>query len=88
MRHGWNPAKSASNLAKHGVAFDAAEKFDWTTALVQADTREDYGETRMVAFGAIGDRLHVLVFTIRRELWIISLRRASRREVRHYAREG
>ena len=88
MPNGWDPAKNESNIAKHGVAFEAAEGFDWATALVQADTRFDYGEVRLRALGAIGVRLFVLVFTIRRGVWIISLRRASKREVRDYASEG
>ena len=80
----WNPTKAAANLAKHGVAFEAAEDFEWSTALVEADTRVNYGEIRLEAVGAIGDRLYVLVFTIRRVIWVISLRKANRKEVRRY----
>ena len=89
VRYGWNPAKSASNTLKHGVAFDAVEGFDWETALVRASIREAGGEVRLMALGAIGDRLYALVFTIRTNtVWIISLRKASKREVQDYASEG
>jgi len=89
MLYGWDPGKHAKNLAKHDTAFEVARGFDWETALVKADARGSYGEVRLVALGAIGDRLYSLVFTIRRPVvWIISLRKASRKEVRNYASEG
>jgi len=89
MRYGWDPGKHAKNLAKHNTAFEVASGFDWETALVRGDTRESYGEVRLVALGAIGDRLYSLVFTIRRPVvWIMSLRKASRKEVRDYASES
>jgi uncharacterized DUF497 family protein len=89
VSYGWNPAKRASNIAKHGVDFAAVEDFDWETALVEADTRRDYGEVRLRAMGSVGERLHVLVYTIRRtSIWVISLRRASNKEIRRYAGEG
>lgn len=75
-------------MAKHGVAFEAAEGFEWGSALIRADLRISYGEVRLNALGAIGGRLHMLTYTIRRRVWIISLRKASRQEVRFYASEG
>lgn len=89
MAYDWNPVKAETNLAKHGVAFNAMADFEWNTARVQADTRAHYGEIRLTAKGMIGDDLFVLVFTIRRNLiWIISLRRANRKEVRSYVSEA
>ena len=85
MLYGWNPEKRASNLAKHGVDFSEVEDFAWETALVRADVRQHYGEVRLNALGLIGDRLHVLTFTIRRAgLWLISLRKANNKEVERY----
>jgi uncharacterized DUF497 family protein len=85
----WTPAKRASNIAKHGVDFTAAEDFEWGTALVEADTRWDYGEVRLRATGSIGGRLHVLIYTIRQtSTWVISLRRANNKEIRRYASES
>lgn len=88
MPYGWTPAKNAGNIAKHGIDFAEVEGFEWETALVRADTREHYGEVRLNALGVIGDRLHMLIYTLRRNTtWIISLRRASRKEERFYASE-
>jgi uncharacterized DUF497 family protein len=89
VRVTWDPSKAASNLVKHGVAFDRAEGFEWQTALVQSDIRFDYPEPRLSALGAIGDRLYFLVYTIEhRSTRIISLREANRREVKRYASES
>ncbi|MEW5421217.1 BrnT family toxin [Amorphus sp. 3PC139-8] len=81
----FDPAKEAENIAKHGVSFTALADFDFETAMVEPDDRFDYGEHRQVAFGLIGLRLFVLVFTIRgTTLRAISLRKANGREVRTY----
>ncbi len=89
MPNDWNPAKCAINIAKHGLDFTVAEDFEWATAHVRADTRHPYGEVRLRAVGVIGERLYSLVFTIRRNAtWIISLRRASRKEIRDYEAEN
>ena len=85
MEYGFDPKKRASNLVKHGVDFAAVEGFGWSSALVRADVREDYGEVRLIALGLIRDRLHVAVFTVeRRVVWLISLRRANRKEITSY----
>lgn len=81
----WTPAKNASNLAKHGVAFEALDGFDWATALVRGDIRNSHSEVRLNAYGLIGDRLHHLTCTIRRTtVWVISLRRANNKEAARY----
>lgn len=87
-RYTFDPAKAASNLEVHGVDFSAAEDFDWETSLVVEDDRADYGEQRFIAFGRIGYRVHIMVFT-RRDgtVRIISLRKANKREVRRYEEE-
>jgi uncharacterized protein len=78
-------AKRSANIRDHRVDFVAANEFDWDTAFVYVDDREDYGELREVAIGYIGVRLHVLVFT-RHEEWIriISLWKAQKSDVRKY----
>ena len=49
------------------------------------DDRKDYGETREVALGLIGDRLHTLVFTMRGTVChVISLRKSNKREIETY----
>jgi uncharacterized DUF497 family protein len=81
----WDEAKRAANLRDHKVDFAVAGNFEWTTALVVVDDREDYGELREMALGFIGVRLHTMVFTRRADdIRIISLRKAHRTEVRRY----
>lgn len=82
MRYEWDADKAEANIAKHGVAFEAVYRFDWSSAVEAEDTRYDYGETRMQALGKIGDRYHVLVYVSRDDrIRVISLRKANRREL-------
>ena len=55
--YGWDDIKRAVNLAKHKVDFTDIENFDWDTAHIEIDDREDYGELREIAWGFIGVRL-------------------------------
>jgi len=83
----FDPAKDASNIARHGVSLQAAEGFDWDTAFEREDDRFDYGEVMFVAFGLTGDRLHVLIFTEsphENAVRVISLRPAEKHETRFY----
>ncbi|WP_174298818.1 BrnT family toxin [Sphingomonas bacterium] len=83
----FDPAKDRANVTRHGLSLEAAEGFDWDTALEREDDRFDYGEIRFVALGLIADRLHVLVFTggSREDaVRAISLRPAEKHEVRFY----
>ena len=86
MRFTYDPAKSERNIAERGLAFDLAEDFDWSTALIAEDTRHDYLERRYQALGLIDQNLHMLVFTPRDgAVHVISLRRANQRERNRYA---
>lgn len=85
MDYEWDEAKNKANAAKHGVPFEAAEAFDWESALVVEDARAGYGEARFVAVGFLDDRLHVMAFTRRGgKIRVISLRKANKREHRYY----
>ena len=89
MRFEFDPAKLATNVAKHGVWFSAADDFEWETAQIDIDSRKSYGESRLCATGLVGTRLLVLVFTLRESaVRIISLRKANQREVRRYVRNA
>jgi len=82
----FDATKNALTIAKHGVDFAMVDAFEWDSALVVEDTRRDYGEMRLIALGYIGNRLHVLAFTIRDErIRPISLRKANKREIKRYA---
>jgi uncharacterized protein len=81
----WDEEKRAANLRNHGIDFAAASDFDWETALEFEDTRRNYGERRLVAYGKIASRLYVMVWTPRDEtVRIISLRKANAREIDRY----
>lgn len=81
----WDDAKRASNAATHGIDFTAVADVDWETARYFPDNRRTYAEGRILAYAMIGDRLHAIVFTIRKTgLRIISMRRANNREIDRY----
>lgn len=85
MKVEFDPTKDASNQAKHGVSLALAEALEWETALVWVDTRHEYGELRMIALAPQTGVLYYVAFVDRGEARrIISLRRANRREVKHY----
>ena len=85
MRFEFDPAKDRSNRAKHGVSLVVAVELDWDAALVWIDGRFEYSETRMIALAPKTGILYCVAFVDRGEVRrIISLRRANRREVKHY----
>ncbi len=86
MEYEWDPAKAKANLRDHKVDFaDAALALEDALARTVHDP-DASGEERYVSLG--GDptgRLLVTVFTRRKHrIRIISSRRASRAERRHY----
>jgi len=85
MRFEFDPAKDRANHAKHGDSLVLAVELDWEAALVWVDGRFEYSETRMNALAPRTGILYYVAFVDRGEVRrIISLRRANRREVRHY----
>jgi uncharacterized protein len=85
MRIEFDPVKDASNQEKHGVSLALAAELEWDAALVWVDTRYEYGELRMIALAPEINVLYYVAFVDRGEVRrIISLRRANRREVKHY----
>jgi uncharacterized protein len=83
----FDPAKDAINRAKHGVSLATSADMDFDYAVVIEDRRFDHCEQRFIAYGPIGDRLHVLWFTMRGPvLRAIGLRRANMRERQRYER--
>ena len=81
----FDPRKSERNARERGLPFERATDFDWEDAVVIADVRRDYGETRLVATGFLDGRLHVLCFLRgARGIRVVSLRRANKREVLDY----
>jgi hypothetical protein len=81
----FDPAKDASNQAKHGLSLALASELDWEAALVWVDDRFEYNEMRMIALAPKTEILYCVAFVDRGPMRrIISLRRANRREVKHY----
>ncbi len=85
MRIEFDPIKDARNQAKHGVSLTLADELDWEAALVWVDDRFEYAELRMIALAPKTNILYYVAFVDRDSTRrIISLRRANRREVKHY----
>ena len=81
----FNPDKDEANKTKHGVSLSIAGELDWEAALVWVDERFEYNETRMIALAPKTEILYYVAFVNRGEVRrVISLRRANRREVKHY----
>jgi uncharacterized DUF497 family protein len=88
VRVDFDENKSRRNAWERRLPFSIAADFDFSTARVVEDQRNDYSERRFVALGYIGSRLHVLCFTpIINGIRVISLRKANRREVKIYDQE-
>lgn len=85
MRNEFDPAKDSTNQTKHGASLSVALELDWEAAPVWVDERFDYGETRMIALAPRVNISYCVAFVDRGDVRrIISRRRASRREVKHY----
>jgi len=85
MRIEYDPAKERWNLKERGLGFGAAIELLERDPLVVEDRRRDYRERRYIAYGWLGERLHVCVYISRGDAYrIISLRKANRREVDAY----
>jgi uncharacterized protein len=85
VRIEFDHAKDTANRAKHGVSLALAGELDWDAALVWLDERFDYDEVRAIALAPKTGILYYVAFADRGEMRrIISLRRANRREVKHY----
>ena len=81
----FDPLKNQSNIAKHGVSLALASELEWEQALIRVDDRFEYGERRMIALAPRTGALYYVAFVDRHRVRrIISLRRANRREVKHY----
>jgi uncharacterized protein len=81
MRITFDPVKREKTLADRGLDFaDAEIVFAGVTVEIE-DTRKDYGETRIICFGLLEDRMVVIGYTPRGdERHIFSMRKANDRE--------
>ncbi len=81
MQISYDPAKRQKTLDERGLDFDDAPiVFSGLTFEVE-DTRQDYGETRIICFGHLASRLVVIGYTPRGTTrHIFSMRKANERE--------
>ena len=86
----WNIAKSEENQKKHGVGFDEAElAFEDFYAIEEFDDEHSIAEEqRFKMLAAAGEKILVVVYTMRGETYrIISAREAERYERELYERQ-
>ena len=85
MKIDFDPKKNPANQANHGVSLAIAASLDWDAALVWIDDRFEYDELRMIALAPETNTLYYVALVdcaaVRR---IISVRRATRKEVAYY----
>mgnify|MGYP003383456242 CR=1 FL=1 len=81
VRVTFDPAKRRRTLEGRGLDFlDAAHVFEGTTVEIE-DTRQDYGEPRILCFGQLAGRMVVVGYTPRGEdRHVFSMRKANDRE--------
>lgn len=81
----WDEPKRRSNIEDHELDFEGAEAVWDNFTITREDTREDYGEKRLVTFGLLNGEAIVLVHVDRNDdMHVISLRRAEKYEARYY----
>ena len=84
----YDARKAESNLAKHGIGFEeATSSLLDPQALALEDTSSE-GEARWVLIGmSTAGRLLTVVYTLRdlERIRLISARKATRKETKHYA---
>lgn len=80
----YDPAKSATNLKKHGIDFEKAQEL-WRCRVVKVPVAGDYGERRYAMLGMIDGKHWTVIVTFRGEsIRIISARRSRVKEASYY----
>lgn len=90
MQIEFDPEKDVLNVQNHGISLARAADLEWDLLVSRADdTRHDYYEHRMLGFAPIGDTVYCVVFVERTEgvMRAISLREATKREVKNYVND-
>ncbi len=81
--------KDAENVAKHGVSLGLGIAVLLGRVGEAEDTRRDYGEVRVNAFGFVEGRLFACTYTRRGDVYrIISVRRARAEEAWKWLASG
>lgn len=83
----YDPAKSAANLARHGIDFEAAQALWRDDDAIEIDARSET-EPRGAVIGMLEGKHWIAFFTRRDEaVRIISMRRARDNEAEAYERK-
>jgi uncharacterized DUF497 family protein len=83
----YDPAKRRKNQVKHAIDLAESEAIFDAPMLTREDTREGYGEQRLVSLGLLKSKIVVLVWTDREEgPRVISCREAEPHEQEAYFR--
>ena len=86
MEFEWDEAKNQTNVRKHGIGFDTAQRIFEGPVATAPDHCRDYGEDRRISIGRVEPgALIVVAHTERRgRIRLISARPASRKERKAY----
>lgn len=86
MKFQFDPAKARSNLRKHNVSFADAEGVFYDPVAIHSADPDSTDEDRFIAVGlGSASQILVVVYTFRgEEIRLISVRRATGREVKEY----
>jgi len=86
MRFTWDRRKNATNVRRHGIAFDDAKLIFEGPTVEREDDRFDYGETRVCAIGLVNGIEITVIYTDRNgdERHLISAWRAEPHERRFF----
>jgi len=84
MKFDFDPAKSASNHAKHGIDFEEIQALWQDPFLLTAPARTS-DEPRWIAVGRLNEKHWSVIITIRgNTIRLISARRARKEEIKAY----
>jgi uncharacterized DUF497 family protein len=84
MKFEWDEKKSAINLSKHGIDFNASTKLWDDEDRIQIQTTFPI-ENRSILVGKIEEKIWAAIYTRRNNaIRIISVRRARKKEARFY----
>lgn len=77
----YDSAKRAATIAARGLDFEDARLVFQGPNFETEDQRRDYGESRVICFGYLGDRMVVVGYTPRgTDRHVFSMRKANDRE--------
>lgn len=85
MMFEWDEPKRLANLAKHGIDFEAAKLIFDRPTVEFPDSRRDYGEVRIGAYGEVAGAVLFVIYTQRGAVRrLISARKAGADERAYY----